>query len=168
MAPILRILAALVAVFTLTNATPLHNLRQTQPDVCIDGATIPNLWSVRDLLVIYSTDDGQTPSNATFTITNMRTNLTETLHCDLRANYQCAFTGTPNDKATSIWFQLNLRAYFSFSQTQSCDGATAQVQGTAEMELHCKGDSLEEGMSCTGDAEPSLASGLVAVSKPGS
>lgn len=168
MARLSHLLTPVVAMFTLANALPPNSVRQTQPDVCVDGAKIPNLWSVRDLLVIYSADDGQTPSNATFTISNTRTNTTETLHCNLRANYQCSFAGTPKDKTTNVWFQLNLRAYFSFSQTQSCDGVTAEVQGMAEMELHCKGDSLVEGMSCTGDAEPSFASGLVAVSRPGS
>jgi len=169
MARLFHLLATLLAMFTLANSLPQNNIRQAQPDYCINGANIPNLWSVRDLLVIYSANDGQPPSNATFTISNTRTNLTETLHCDLRANYQCSFTGTPKDKTTNVWFQLNLRAYISFSQTQACDGVTsAEVQGMAEMALHCKGNSLEEGMSCTGDAEPSFASGLVAVSRAGS
>ncbi|KAK3322829.1 hypothetical protein B0H66DRAFT_620648 [Apodospora peruviana] len=154
----------------LTKAATLpnwHNVRQVlDTDVCTDGATIPDLWAVHDIQIAYSRPgiDENVPSNATFSVTNTRTNATENLTCELRALYTCEFNGTPGHKDLSIWLQLNLRAYVTITQTHTCEGGkTASIVGMAEMPIVCVGDSLEEGMTCADDGSPGYATATVEV-----
>ncbi len=169
MAPITNMikpfLLSLALPIHLTLATPiLHpGLLPRLEDTCTEGVKIPNLWSAHDLKIIYSTDDGRTPSNASFAITHTRTNVTESLRCNLRANYQCSFNGTPKNPNLSIWLQLNLLAYFSFTESQACEGKTASIMGMAEMELFCDDVPLEDGRTCTGETKPAFATGTVEV-----
>lgn len=170
--PIMALLSAVLAALSLLSccaqaATLRHySPRQSSKDLCTDGATIPNLWLVKDLKVAYAQNDGDPPSNASFSLTNTWTNVTETLRCNLRANYQCQFSGTPQNSNIVIWLQLNLAAYFTMEETQKCDGKTASIVGMAEMSLVCTDSSLEEGMTCAGGGEPEYASGTVSLAAP--
>ncbi|KXX82010.1 hypothetical protein MMYC01_201515 [Madurella mycetomatis] len=143
--------------------------RQEPGPACSDGATIENLWLVKDLNVTYTSDELVRPGNATFTITNNLTNETERIHCALRANYVCDIRGTPGDDSLSIWLQINLDvARFTLNQSLACDNEptsqSAYALGNTELYLVCLEEYIEEDMSCYGDDESGeYADGLVSL-----
>ena len=104
------------ALPSLLQATP----QQSAP-ACVEGATIENLWRVQQLNVNYTDDERVRRGNATFTITNNLTNITESIRCSLRANYVCEVYGTPAQETLQIWLQINLGvARFTLNQTVDC------------------------------------------------
>ncbi|KAK0733198.1 hypothetical protein B0T26DRAFT_669628 [Lasiosphaeria miniovina] len=179
MAPFSTALAALLLAALLPATALPHHHQPAAPSprqsptpsastaVCTDGATIPNLWSVHDLHIAYSHEGLSAGGNASFAVTDTRTNTTEAVWCALRLNYQCQVDGTPGNKNLSIWMQLNLAAYFTFSLAQACAGGTkAEVYGKAELMLVCQGETLEQGMTCAGDGEPAFVNATVATDWP--
>jgi len=162
MAPLLSTLTTFLAA----TAPSRREVRSSAADSCIDGAKLPNLWSVQDIQIAYARGDGGPPSNATFTFTDLRANQTDSLQCNLRANYQCQINGTPKNKDITIWLQLNLLAYVSVSQMERCEGSPASIMGTVQIEMACVGDSLEEGMSCSTPDTPSYVAGTVFIEPP--
>lgn len=106
--------------------------RQQSAPACSDGATIGDLWLVKDLNVTYTSDELVRPGNATFTITNNLTNETERIHCALRANYVCDIRGTPGDDSLTIWLQINLDvARFTLNQSLPCDNEPSRYVDTS-------------------------------------
>ncbi|KAK0610137.1 hypothetical protein B0T17DRAFT_658662 [Bombardia bombarda] len=130
-------------------------------EACANGATIPNLWSVQDLSVTYTNDETIGPGRANFTISNTQTNYTETIRCNLRANYVCELKGTPGDKDLHLWLQVNLQdGSVTFDHPWPCDGGSAFVIGMARLHLTCPED-FETTLSCYGEATPAFATGSV-------
>jgi len=161
---VISILVAVLSFLTVVEAAPPphwhHNIRQALPEFCINGATVRNLYAFNDLKIYYS---GSGSGNATFSLTNMETKQTETLSCNLRIAYQCQFDGTPGNKDLQVWLQLNLAAYFSFSQNRACNGTTGTVMGAAEMMFNCPDTPIEQGMTCVGEGGPVYANGTVEI-----
>lgn len=147
--------------------TPWSFLNRHAPrpgEACTSGATIPNLWSVSDLVVAYTEDETIRKGNASFTVTDTRSHRTQHLRCTLRFNYLCEFLGTPDDKGLHIWVQVNLLATaITFNQPWECDGGIkAQVTGTADVPLLCPEDgALQHGLSCRSGGEPNFTDGSV-------
>ncbi|GAB1312584.1 hypothetical protein MFIFM68171_02794 [Madurella fahalii] len=141
--------------------------RQQPAPACSDGATIENLWLVKDLNVTYTSDELVRPGNASFTITNNLTNETERILCALRANYVCDIHGTPGDESLEIWLQINLDvARITLNQSLACGSepnpSSAYAIGNAELYLVCPDEYIEEDLSCYGDDDSGVyADGFV-------
>ncbi|KAK4245101.1 hypothetical protein C7999DRAFT_16677 [Corynascus novoguineensis] len=160
--PVLR--AALTVGFLLqrsSNATPTLFRRTLSPipvrqisSVCEHGAIVPDLWLVDGLNVKYTNDEQAQPGNASWTLTNTLTNVTEHINCPLRLNYICDMNGTPKDSGLHIWLQINLNiAALSFNQTLPCGNETTAMSayaiGNANVRLVCE----EENTSCSGSGD---------------
>lgn len=130
--------AAVTVGFVLqktSNATPTLFRRTLSPlpvrqrsSVCEYDATVPGLWLVDGLSVKYTNDEQAQPGNASWTLTNTLTNVTEHINCPLRLNYICDMNGTPKDSGLHIWLQINLNiAALSFNQTLPCGNETTAM-----------------------------------------
>ena len=131
---------------------------QVPPQVCVTGARVPNMWSIASLSV--SQLSGlSTAATAGFSVTNLKTNETEALSCNLQAGYKCDIKGTPKNKALNILLQLNLVALFSLEETLACAGKTASFWGNAEMEITCDAAAT----ACKGVGGPAVVNATVEI-----
>lgn len=143
MLPSAKLIFAPLAVFTslqsyvqaAPNPLPPRSVTDTEaaapPDICSGNATVQDLWSIKGLTVTYVPDLTKGSGTGAFTLTNTRTNYSEALKCNLRANYLCDYQGTPGDPGLSIWLQLNLDiAYITINQSWACgDSEHARYAG---------------------------------------
>ncbi|KAK4172415.1 hypothetical protein QBC36DRAFT_197051 [Triangularia setosa] len=156
--------AFLPSISAIPPAPPSHHLSARQHIICI-GDSQPGLWVVENLEVEYTGDEVLQRGNATFTLTNTNTKVTETLRCSLRANYICEFYGTPSDPDLDIWLQLNLNvASFTLNKTlPGCLGpewGDAWIVGQTELYLECPQDWTNK-MVCQDDGIEGVADGNV-------
>lgn len=131
---------------------------QVPPQVCVTGAQVPNMWSIAPLSVSHLSGLS-TAATVAFSVTNLKTNETEALSCNLQAGYKCDIKGTPKNKALNIFLQLNLVALFSFEETLACAGKTASFWGNAEMEIECD----DAATSCKGVGGPAVVNATVEI-----
>lgn len=116
------------------------------------------MWSIASLSV--SQLSGlSTAATVGFAVTNLKTNETEALSCNLQAGYKCDIKGTPKNKALNIFLQLNLVALFSFEETLACAGKTASFWGNAEMEIECD----DAATTCKGVGGPAVVNATVEI-----
>lgn len=95
---------------------------------CVDGETIEKLWLLKDLNVTFGGEGLLDPGNATWTLTNTLTNVTESFDCSLLANYRCDIHGTPKDSSLQIWIQINLNiADVSLNQSLPCGNLSTEL-----------------------------------------
>ncbi|KAH6848421.1 hypothetical protein B0I37DRAFT_377579 [Chaetomium sp. MPI-CAGE-AT-0009] len=129
----------------VVNANPAvfrSTTRSMVAPACSDGATIEDLWLIKQVNVTHTKDELVQPGSASWTVTNTFTNITERLTCTLRANYICEINGTPEEDSFHIWLQINLNvAAFTFNQSLPCGSETASETayaiGMAELYLIC-------------------------------
>ncbi|KAK0736534.1 hypothetical protein B0T21DRAFT_332998 [Apiosordaria backusii] len=160
----LSLFATLAAFLPFISAIPAASHLSPRQQTCI-GDSQPGLWVVENLEVEYTGDEVLQRGNATFTLTNTNTEVTETLRCSLRANYICEFYGTPSDPNLDIWVQLNLNvATFTLNKTlPGCLGpewGDAWIVGQTELYLECPQEWTDK-MVCQDDGIEGVADGNV-------
>ncbi|KAK3343418.1 hypothetical protein B0T25DRAFT_634527 [Lasiosphaeria hispida] len=156
-----------------TLLSPISAIPTTRA-ACVPGQTLPSLWTIPSITIVYTPDELLRPGNATFTLTNTAAATTETIHCPLRFNSLCELAGTPADKDLHLWLQVNLQvASLTINYPWACDGVVGSyVAGMAEVVLECPEESLDDGLVCVGgsgrvDGSVVLPEGQVLVSEGG-
>ncbi|KAK4667683.1 hypothetical protein QC763_310662 [Podospora pseudopauciseta] len=160
----LSLFTALVPLLPSISAIPASSHLSPRQQRCI-GDSEPGLWVVENLEVEYTGDEVLQRGNATFTLTNTNTEVTDTLRCSLRANYICEFYGIPSDPNLDIWLQLNLNvASFTLNKTlPDCLGpewGDAWIVGQTELYLECPQEWTDK-MVCQDDGIKGVADGDV-------
>ncbi|KAK0634306.1 hypothetical protein B0T17DRAFT_611345 [Bombardia bombarda] len=175
MSPFSQILCVVVFLFAASwptvMAVPLTSsiLSKSSSDFCADNTVFPKLWTVEILLVKYTTDETVGQGSARFTISNSRTNYTETIECALRYNSICDTEGTPGDSSLNVYMQILMNdAYVTIRQP--CENnSSSYVVGMTEVWLKClvcfAASCPDRPTSCVGDGE-GVADGSIEVVDP--